>query len=355
MTAAPRTFPHPRTGNLTNAPILNWGILGPGTIAESFVASVLGHTEQRIVAVGSRSLVKSADFARRHGITAAYGSPEELVADPHVGIVYVSTPNNAHFDGAMLALRAGKHVLVEKSFAANATQALEMVEEAERRGLFIMEGMWPRFLPVMDSVQQALDAGLIGEPISLTADLGDYDAFDPTSRMYSPELGGGITLDRGVYLVALSSALIGPAASVAAAGLQAPTGVDAHLSITLGNGRGAHAQLLATMYAKTPANAFLAGTEGSIEFGSPWYLAPTVTLRASDGTVLDTLESPLRNHVDALCFEAVEAARTIAARGTTSALMPARESVKISATLDTVLRLARQSWAAAPVGTFVGY
>jgi len=348
MAAAPRTLPHPRIGALTGAPILNWGILGPGDIAGSFAESVLSHTEQRIVAVGSRSHAKSADFARRHGIAAAYGSPEELVADPAVDIVYVSTPNNAHFDGAMLALRAGKHVLVEKSFATNAAEAFEMVEEAERRNLFIMEGMWPRFLPFMDSVRQALDAGLIGDPISLTADLGDYDAFDATSRMYSPELGGGITLDRGIYLAALSSALIGPAASVAAVGLRAPTGVDAHLSITLGNGRNAHAQLLATMYANTPANAYLAGTEGSIEFGSPWYLAPTITLRASDGTVLDTLHSALRGHVDALCFEAVEAARVVADGRTTSTLMPARESLSISVTLDSILRVAREGWAAQP-------
>lgn len=353
MTSPPRTWPRPRTGKLDDAPILNWGILGPGRIADLFTASVTTHTAQRIVAVGSRSVAKSAAFAGRHGIPAFYGSPEELVADPSVDIVYVSTPNNAHHDGAMLALRAGKHVLVEKSFAADAGQARAMVEEAERRGLFIMEAMWPRFLPYMDSVRQALDAGLIGEPISLTADLGDYDAFDPTSRMYSPALGGGITLDRGIYLAALSSALIGPAASVAVVGLQAATGVDAHLSITLGNGRSAHAQLLATMYAKTPSNAYLCGTEGSIEFSSPWYLSPTITLRASDGTILDTLHSPLRRDVDALCFEAVEAARVVGSGRTSSALMPARESVRISETLDSILRLAHQGWSATSDGDHV--
>jgi predicted dehydrogenase len=353
MTSPLKTWSRPRTGALGDAPILNWGILGPGRIAEHFTESVTTHTAQRIVAVGSRSAAKSAAFADRHGISASYGSPEELVSDPAVDIVYVSTPNSAHFEGAMLALRAGKHVLVEKSFAANAIQARHMVDEADRRGLFIMEAMWPRFLPYMDSVRQALDAGLIGEPISLTADLGDYDEFDAASRMYSPDLGGGITLDRGIYLVALSSALIGPAASVAVVGLQAPTGVDAHLSVTLGNGRSAHAQLLATMYARTPANAYLSGTEGSIEFSSPWYLSPTITLRASDGTVLDTLHSPLRRDVDALCFEAVEAARVVGSGGTSSASMPASESLAISETLDSILRLAHEGWTAQSEGDYL--
>jgi predicted dehydrogenase len=346
VTAAIRTLPAPRTGDLRDAPSLNWGVLGPGHIAGRFVESVSTRTGQRIVAVGSRSQAKSDDFARRHGIPTAHGSPEELVADPAVDIVYVSTPNSAHADGALLALRAGKHVLVEKAFAADAAEARQMVDEAERRGLFIMEAMWPRFLPFMDSVRQALAAGLIGEPISLVADLGDYDAFDENSRMYSPALGGGITLDRGIYLAALSSELIGPAVTVDVVGLQAPTGVDAHLGITLGNGRMAAAQLLASMYVKTPSNAYLSGTEGSIEFAAPWFLSPTITLRASDGTVLDTLHSPLRSDLDGLCYEAVEAARVIAGGGIASPLMPARESVAISETLDTILRVAHRAWAA---------
>src|SRR5439155_6436746 len=177
--------PEPRT-----APSLGWGIMGPGSIAERFAKSLTSHTSQRLAAVGSRSAARSADFAERHGATASHASYHELVNDPEVDVVYIATPNHHHFEGAMLALRAGKHVLVEQPFAEKAYQAKEMVEEAERRELFIMEGMWPRFLPFMDTVRRAVEGGLIGRPTSLQADLGDYDEFDPDSNMYAKALGG---------------------------------------------------------------------------------------------------------------------------------------------------------------------
>jgi predicted dehydrogenase len=346
---APRLLP-PRTPDPRTAPSLGWGIMGPGSIAERFVQSLKEHTNQRLAAVGSRSTARGVDFAQRHGVAASHGSYDELVDDPGVDIVYVATPNHHHFDGAMLALRAGKHVLVEKSFAENAQQAKEMVEQAEKSGLFIMEGMWPRFLPFMDSVRRAVEEGLIGEPISLQADLGDYNEFDPDSNMYSRALGGGTTLDRGVYVTALASFFMGRPESVYAVGIQAPSNVDAQVSITLDNGKAGYAQLLATMYAHTPANAYLAGTKGSLSFSPPWYLSPEVSILDSRGKVLDTIDSDLRTDVDALCYEACEAARVISAGGTSSPLMPARESLEISQTLDEILRQVNESWTDHPAG-----
>jgi predicted dehydrogenase len=314
--------------------------MGPGSIAEQFAVSLSAHTTQRLMAVGSRSAARSADFAERHGVTRAHSSYESLLADPEVDIVYIATPTNHHHEGALQALRAGKHVLVEKSFAENAHQAQEMVEEAQRSGLFIMEGMWPRFLPFMDSVRQAMEGGEIGEPVGLQADLGGYEPYDPSSRMYSISTGSGVTLDRGVYLTALSSMLLGDATTVHAVGALAPNGVDAQVNVTLGNGRSSFSQLHATMRAHTPANAYLAGTKGSIEFASPWYLTPRVTLFDNSGQSIASVTSDLRTHVDALCFEAAECARVIDAGGTQSPLMPPSESVSIMTTLDEVLRQA---------------
>lgn len=341
-------LPVPRTPDPRTAPSLGWGIMGPGSIAERFAKSITSHTSQRLAAVGSRSAARSADFAERHGVAASHASYDELVNDPEVDVVYIATPNHHHFAGAMLALRAGKHVLVEKSFAEDARQAEEMIEEAERRELFIMEGMWPRFLPFMDSVRRAVEGGIIGKPISLQADLGDYNEFDPDSNMYSKALGGGTTLDRGVYVTALASFLMGRPESVYAVGIRAPSNVDAQVSVTLGNGRAGFAQLLATMYAHTPANAYLAGTKGSLAFSPPWYLSPVVSLLDSRGKVLDTITSDLRTDVDALCYEACEAARVISAGGTSSPLMPARESLEISQTLDEILRQVHASWTDGP-------
>jgi predicted dehydrogenase len=309
--------------------------MGPGSIAERFASSLTAHTQQRLMAVGSRSAARSVDFAARHGVARAHPSYESLLADPEVDIVYVATPTNHHHEGALQALRAGKHVLVEKSFAENAHQAQEMVDEAQRSGLFIMEAMWPRFLPFMDSVRQAM--AQIGDPVCLEADLGGHEPYDPSSRMYSISAGSGVTLDRGVYLAALSSMLLGDTTSVHAVGVLAPNGVDAQVNVTLGNGRSGFAQLHATMRAHTPANAYLAGATGSIEFASPWYLTPRVTLFDSSGEASGSVTSDLRSDLDALCFEAAECARVIDGGGTQSRLMTPSESLSIMSTLDEVL------------------
>jgi predicted dehydrogenase len=311
--------------------------MGPGSIAERFAASLTAHTDQRLAAVGSRSATRSADFANRHGVARAHASYDSLLADPAVDIVYVATPTNHHHEGTLAALRAGKHVLVEKSLAENARQSREMVEEAQRTGLFIMEGMWPRFLPFMDSVRQVLEQARIGDPVCLQADLGGYEPYSPTNRMYSPSAGASVTLDRGVYLTALSSMLLGPPTSVHAVGVLAPNEVDAQVNVTLGNGRSSFAQLHATMRARTPDYALLTGTEGSIEFSSPWYLSPRVTLFDSSGGAIGSVTSDLRSDLEALCFEAAECARVIDAGGTQSHLMPPSESVSTMSTLDEVL------------------
>jgi len=330
-------LPLSRTPDPRAASSLGWGVMGPGSIADQFAASLAAHTTQRLMAVGSRSATRSADFGERHGVARAHASYASLLADPEVDIVYIATPTSHHHEGTLQALRAGKHVLVEKSFAENAHQARDMVDEAQRSGLFIMEGMWPRFLPIMDRVRQVVEAGRIGDPTCLQADLGGYEPYEPTSRMYSPSMGGSVTLDRGVYLTALSSMLLGDATSVHAVGALAPNGVDAQVNVTLGNERSGVAQLHATMRAHTPAHAFLAGTKGSVEFAAPWYLTPRVTLFDSSGQPIAWGTSELRTHVDALCFEAAECARVIDSGGTQSSLMPPSESVAIMTTLDEVL------------------
>jgi predicted dehydrogenase len=103
--------------------------MGPGWIAERFTESVQAHTSQIIAAIASRSLDRSEAFAGRHGITAAFGSYEELAA-ADVDIVYVATPHNFHYEAALMALDAGKHVLVEKPIGINRAQAAGIASRA---------------------------------------------------------------------------------------------------------------------------------------------------------------------------------------------------------------------------------
>ena len=127
---AETTLPLPRTPDPMEAPPVRWGILAPGGIAHSFARALRTGTRQEIAAVGSRSLARAAAFADEFGADTAYGSYDELVADPSVDIVYVASPHSGHREHAQLALGAGKPVLVEKAFARSAAEARAVLDLA---------------------------------------------------------------------------------------------------------------------------------------------------------------------------------------------------------------------------------
>src|SRR6201999_171078 len=117
------------------------------------------------------------------GIEGRHPSYESLVADPGVDVVYVATPHPMHHDNAILALRAGKPVLVEKPFTMNAAQAAEIVAVAREQRLFAMEAMWTRFVPHITVVRDWLSQGVLGEVVTVTADHGQWFAEDPDFRL----------------------------------------------------------------------------------------------------------------------------------------------------------------------------
>ena len=130
-----------------------WGILGPGGIATAFAEDLKKLEAHSIAAVGSRTLSNAQSFAHNFGGTA-YGSYEELVADPQVDAIYVATPHPAHKENVILALNAGKPVLCEKPFAVNAFEAQQMVDAAASNGVALLEAMCARFLPHYAKVRE---------------------------------------------------------------------------------------------------------------------------------------------------------------------------------------------------------
>jgi len=163
--------------------------MGTGWIAERFVGSLQAHSSQQVVAVGSRSPNTADLFARRFGIERRHASYQDLVADSDVDVMYVATPHNAHVDGALLALEAGKHTVVEKPLAMNAGEARKMASVAATRNLFCMEAHWTTFLPKYDILQQLLDCGALGDSMTVVADFGEW--FPREHHIFRPELAGG--------------------------------------------------------------------------------------------------------------------------------------------------------------------
>src|SRR5438046_4644956 len=119
-----------------------------------------------VAAASSKSAEQAKNFLQECGVplpAAAYGSYAELVADKNVDIVYIATPHSHHFQNAMLCLNAGKHVLCEKSFTVNASQAKILVAKAKKRNLFLMEAVWTRFFPLSVEIRRLVQDGKIGK------------------------------------------------------------------------------------------------------------------------------------------------------------------------------------------------
>jgi predicted dehydrogenase len=312
---------------------LRWGILGTGGIAHTFVED-LRLTDSGIVgAVGSRHQDTADRFADEFGIEARHPSYESLVADPAVDVIYVATPHPSHRENAILALRAGKPVLVEKPFAMNAAEAGEIVAVAREEKLFAMEAMWTRFLPHIALVRDWLAAGTLGAIVTVTADHGQWFPEDPEFRLFAPELGGGALLDLGIYPVSFASMILGPPNRIAAVIDPAFTGVDAQTSMVFGYESEAQAVLTCTLRAKSPTRAAIVGTDARIEIDGDFYAPATVTLLPRDGEPT-RIESTHEGR--GLRHQADEVARRLAAGDLESPLMALDESIAIMQTMDAV-------------------
>jgi predicted dehydrogenase len=318
---------------------VRWGILGTGGIASAF-ASDLRLTDSGVAAaVGSRGQGSADRFADRFGISNRHASYESLAADPDVDAIYVATPHPMHHDNAILALRAGKHVLVEKPFTMNAAEAREIVEVAREHGLFAMEAMWTRFLPHTAVIRDWIAEGALGDIVAVTADHGQWFAEDAGSRLYAPELGGGALLDLGVYPVSFASMVLGTPSRIVSMSDPAFTGVDGQTSMLFGYHSGAQAVLTCTLRAKSPTRAVIAGTDARIEVEGSFFAPATVRLvpRKGDPSSVESVHEGrgLRHQAD-------EVARRLAAGDTESPLMPLDETISIMETMDTVLAQARR-------------
>src|ERR1039457_5929221 len=165
-------FPDVRVPALRGGPVLRWGVLAPGIIAGDFTATVLANTDQRVTAVASRSVERATRFAAQHGIDRVSESYEQLVSDPEVDVVYVAAPHSEHRALSLLAISAGKHVLIEKPIAISAAEAEEIAAAARSAGVFATEAMWTRYLPQFDVLHQVLERRDLGSIRLATADVG---------------------------------------------------------------------------------------------------------------------------------------------------------------------------------------
>ncbi|QCV96454.1 Gfo/Idh/MocA family protein [Acidipropionibacterium acidipropionici] len=314
---------------------LRWGILATGGIARTFTTD-LRAAGLDVIAVGSRSLASAQSFADAFDIPRRYRSYQDLVGDPDVDIIYVATPHSLHAEHARMALEAGKHVLVEKSFTLTRSQAAGLRDLAESKGLFLMEAMWTRYLPHMARIRQLVRSGVLGRVHALRADHTGVAPTDPDHRLNNLALGGGGLLDIGVYSVSFASDMLGAPVDVRATGILGETGVDTEVSTSMTHADGAVSTTLTSLRATGLNAAAIHGSEASIVIDRSWLTPTTFRVVADDGRVVEIYDRPVEGR--GMQYEALAAESYIAEGRTESELEPLDETVAIMGTLDEIRR-----------------
>jgi predicted dehydrogenase len=177
----------------------------------------------------------------------------------------------------------GKAVLCEKPMALNYSQVSAMVGEARKRELFLMEGMWTRFMPSINKAKELINRGVIGELRHIDAGFGFEAPYDVQGRLYNRALGGGSLLDVGIYPVFLASFFLGMPSAIQSMASKAPTGVDSYCHALLQYPGGQTAHIFSAINVQTGLQAEITGTKGRLILPRPWYKSEQLLLELNSG------------------------------------------------------------------------
>jgi predicted dehydrogenase len=208
-----------------------WGILAPGKMSAKFTKGLKLLANAELYAVGSRDIQRAKQFAEEYGFQKYYGSYEELAADPELEVVYIASPHSHHHEHTLLCLRNGKHVICEKAFALNSREVNEMIGEAGKRNLFLMEALWPPFQPFYKKAHEVLNSGIMGKIIHLDGYFSFIAPYDPQERKFNMALGGSSLLDIGIYPVIDALTFLGIPSEIKSSAVFCETGADESVSV----------------------------------------------------------------------------------------------------------------------------
>jgi predicted dehydrogenase len=246
-----------------------WAILGTGVVSRKFalgLGALGGRTS--VGAVASRDPANAEAFVRSLGMGRAVATYEEAIADPSIDAVYIATPPAMHEPHALLAFAAGKPALIEKPLAQDAAAAARIADAASAAGVFAMEAMWTRFLPLIAAVKDRIERGGIGEVRGFHGTFLGANLPDAGTSLFAPG-GGGALLHRGVYPLSLARHLLGPVVDVTARGRIGETGVDEEVVLTLVHASGALSDVRASIRTAGTNDCAVWGTRGRIEIDGP--------------------------------------------------------------------------------------
>ena len=317
-----------------------WAMVGTGYMLQLISRDFALAEGVQLQVIVSRSEARARQAAAEHGIPEASGDLDAVLSRDDIDVVYVATPHTEHAWVARAALEAGKAVLVEKPMTTSAADTRALCAVAEERGLFLAEAMWTAFAPAVLDLRRRVAAGEIGDVQHLTASFCFAFPYQPGSRLWQPALGGGTTLDQGVYSLSLAHMVLGAPTSITARGSMRD-GVDVEAVTILEHVGGARSVCTSSMRAIGQSGALIAGTRGSIELPAPFWATDRLRLRilAAPASVEEVVHE--RDGAGyAPMLEAVSQA--VVAGRTQHELRSHNDSIAVAETMDEVLAQVRQ-------------
>lgn len=313
---------------------LRWGYLGAGGIA-NLMAADFGHAELRIQAVSTRDMARTNAFADRFNIANRHPDYTSLVADSEVDVIYISSVQTLHHEHALLAIEAGKHVLLEKPFTMNAADAHKIYAAAKRKNVFVMEAMWTRFLPSMTAVFAVINAGEIGTPHFVYADHSQYLPLERVPRLWNREQGGGAHYDLGIYSIHMALRTLGAPDSVSGKSIMTDTGVDSATAAVLQYNNGSLALVNSCMTMAGTCNAAIHGTKGRIEIDGRFFEQTTFAIYDNQNKLVRRYEEKVEGR--GMQYQAIHVEECVNKGLTESPIMSLAETVKIMGVMEQIL------------------
>ncbi len=264
---------------MTEATLIRWGIIGPGTIARTFADGVSHSSTGKLVAIASRNPDRPELTEHFPGARIVNGY-DALLADPEIDAIYIATPHTSHAEWAIKAIRSGKHVLVEKPIALNAYDADAIFHEAKKAGVFVGEAFMYRLHPQTAKLIELIRSNVIGDVRIIRTSFGfNMGSVTPEHRLFANELAGGGILDVGGYPVSMARLIAGAVEgksflepeSVSGAGHLGQTGVDEWASAILKFPNGIVAEVSCSIMADQDNTLRIIGSQGRIEVKDFWF------------------------------------------------------------------------------------
>lgn len=318
--------------------VIQWGIIGTGSIAHQFARGLSILQDCELTAVCSRTQESADKFGEEFDVPHRHVGEENMASDKDVDVVYVATPNPMHMNGTLACLDGGKAVLCEKPFAINVSEVIKMVERARKRGLFLMEAMWTYFFPAMVKVRKLVSAGAIGDIRLVQSNFCFRSGWNPEGRLLNPELGGGSLLDIGVYNIALAHMVYGQQPTrISSLAHLGETGIDEQSSVILGYENGAMAVLTCSIRTDTLHEAAVYGTNGFIRIPHMFWQPDRLIVKTGQDEEKEIRFDRMGNGYN---YEAVEVMKCLRNDDVESRIMPLDLSLAVIRVMDEV----RQQW-----------